>query len=42
MASVGIIVIVARDFLRQFGTIIAICLGLALLAHVVVTIVGTY
>ena len=31
-----------RDFLRQFGAVIAICLGLALLAHVVVTIAGIY
>jgi hypothetical protein len=30
------------DFLRQFGAIIAICLGLALLANVLVTIVGEY
>ena len=32
----------ARDFLRQFGAVIAICLGLALLAHALVMIVGTY
>jgi hypothetical protein len=31
-----------RDFLRQFGAVIAVCLGLALLAHVLVMIVGTY
>ena len=31
-----------RDFLRQFGAVIAICLGLALLAHVLVTVVGEY
>jgi hypothetical protein len=31
-----------RDFLRQFGAVIAICLGLALLAHALVMIVGTY
>ena len=30
------------DFLRQFGAVIAICLGLALLAQVLVTIVGEY
>ena len=30
------------DFLRQFGSVIAICLGLALLANVLVTIVGEY
>ena len=30
------------DFLRQFGAVIAICLGLALLANVLVTIVGEY
>jgi len=30
------------DFLRQFGAIIAICLGLALLANVLVAIVGQY
>ena len=31
-----------RDFLRQFGAVIAICLGLALLAHVLVMVTGTY
>jgi hypothetical protein len=31
-----------RDFLRQFGAVIAICLGLALLAHVLVMVGGTY
>ena len=30
------------DFLRQFGAVIAICLGLALLAQALVTIVGVY
>lgn len=30
------------DFLRQFAVVIAICLGIALLAHVLVTIVGEY
>ncbi len=30
------------DFLRGFGAVIAICLGLALLAHVLVTVVGVY
>jgi hypothetical protein len=30
------------EFLRSFGAVIAICLGLALIAHVVVTVVGTY
>jgi hypothetical protein len=30
------------DFLRQFAAIIAICLGMALLAHVLVTIAGGY
>lgn len=30
------------DFLRQFGAVIAICLGLALLANVLVAIVGEY
>ena len=30
------------DFLRQFGAIIAVCLGLALLASVLVAIVGEY
>ena len=30
------------DFLRQFGAVIAICLGLALLAQVLVAIVGHY
>jgi GMP synthase-like glutamine amidotransferase len=28
------------DFLRQFGAVIAICLGMALLAHVLVWMVG--
>ena len=28
------------DFLRQFGSVIAICLGLATLAHLVVFMVG--
>ena len=28
------------DFLRQFGTVIAICLGLATLAHLLVFMVG--
>ena len=31
-----------RDFLRQFGSVIAVCLGLALLAHVLVALVGVY
>ena len=31
-----------RDFLRQFGAVIVICLGLALLAHVLLTLVGEY
>jgi len=30
------------DFLRQFGTIIAVCLGLALLAQILVSVVGEY
>jgi hypothetical protein len=30
------------DFLRQFGAVVAICLGLAALAHVLVVIVGAY
>ena len=30
------------DFLRQFAVVIAICLGLALMAHVVVALVGEY
>ena len=30
------------DFLRQFGGFIAVCLGLALLAQVLVSIVGVY
>ena len=30
------------DFLRQFGAVIAVCLGLALLAQALVTIVGVY
>jgi hypothetical protein len=30
------------DFLKQFGVVIAICLGLALLAHVLVALVGEY
>jgi len=30
------------DFLRQFGTDIAVCLGLALLAQILVSIVGDY
>jgi hypothetical protein len=30
------------DFLRQFGAVIAICLGLALLAQALDTIVGVY
>ena len=30
------------DFLQQFGAIIAVCLGLALLASVLVAIVGEY
>jgi hypothetical protein len=28
------------DFLRQFAVVIAICLGMALIAHVLVAIVG--
>jgi hypothetical protein len=28
------------DFFRQFGTVIAICLALAMLAHLVVFMVG--
>ena len=28
------------DFLRQFAVVITICLGMALLAHVLVTILG--
>jgi hypothetical protein len=28
------------DFLRQFSTVIAICLGLATLAHLIVFLVG--
>jgi len=30
------------DFLRHFGTIIAVCLGLALLAQILVSITGEY
>lgn len=30
------------DFLKQFGAVIAICLGLALLAHVLVAFTGVY
>ena len=30
------------DFLRQFAVVIAICLGMAVLAHVLVTIAGDY
>jgi hypothetical protein len=30
------------DFLRQFTAVIAICLGLALMAHALVAIVGVY
>lgn len=30
------------DFLRHFGTVIATCLGLALLARILVTFVGQY
>jgi hypothetical protein len=30
------------DFLRHFGTVIAVCLGLALLAHILVMFVGHY
>jgi hypothetical protein len=30
------------DFLRQFAAVIAICLGLALMAHVLVMFVGGY
>ena len=30
------------DFLRQFGSVIAVCLSLALLAHVLVAFVGVY
>ncbi|MGC1412058.1 MAG: hypothetical protein WA864_24290 [Acetobacteraceae bacterium] len=30
------------DFLRHFGTVIAVCLGLALLAHILVMFVGQY
>ena len=30
------------DFLRQFAVVMALCLGMALLAHVLVTIVGEY
>lgn len=30
------------DFLRQFGAVVAICLGLALMAHVLVTLSGSY
>ncbi len=30
------------DFLRKFATVIAVCLGMALLAHVIVTIAGQY
>ncbi len=28
------------DFLRQFAAVIAVCLGLALLAHVLLTVTG--
>ncbi len=30
------------EFLRQFGAVIAVCLGLALLAQALVAIVGVY
>ena len=30
------------DFLRQFAAVIAICLGTAVLAHILVTISGQY
>jgi hypothetical protein len=30
------------DFLRHFGTAIAVCLGLAFLAHILVMFVGQY
>ena len=30
------------DFLRHFGTVMATCLGLALIAHILVTFVGQY
>jgi hypothetical protein len=30
------------DFLRHFGTVIATCLGLALIAHILVTFVRQY
>ncbi len=30
-----------RDFFRRFGAVIAICLGLALIANVLVTLTGT-
>jgi hypothetical protein len=31
-----------RDFLQRFGAVIAVCLGLALLANILVTFVGQY
>ena len=30
----------ATEFLRRVGCVIAVCLGLALLAHVIVAVVG--
>ncbi|HEY6440691.1 MAG TPA: hypothetical protein VIY55_11780 [Acetobacteraceae bacterium] len=32
----------AGDFLRHFGTVIATCLGLALIARILVAFVGQY
>ena len=32
----------AADFFKQTGTVIAVCLGLAAMAQVLVTIVGQY